>query len=80
MITISTRDYTTEQLKDLAYGLTMAADKIHQRYGCGYNTICIRRCKGYVVCNDLFNTWHYLYKKIKEREALEVHRDTQESK
>lgn len=28
MITISTRDYTTEQLKDLAFGLSMAQDKI----------------------------------------------------
>lgn len=27
MITISTRDYTTEQLKDLAYGLSMAQTK-----------------------------------------------------
>ena len=28
MITISIRDYTTEQLKDLAYGLSMVQDKI----------------------------------------------------
>lgn len=28
MITISIRDYTTEQLKDLAYGLSMAQDEI----------------------------------------------------
>lgn len=47
MITISTRDYTTEQLKDLA------------------------------LCNDLSNAWRYLYDTIREREALELHRDTQ---
>lgn len=28
MITIRARDYTTEQLNDLAYGLAMAQDKI----------------------------------------------------
>lgn len=28
MITISIRDYTTEQLKDLAYGLSVAQNKI----------------------------------------------------
>lgn len=37
MITISTRDYTTEQLKDLAYGLSMAQDKIFERYKCEYS-------------------------------------------
>lgn len=80
MITISIRDYTTEQLKDLAYGITMAEDAIYKRYECSYDVFCNRGCKGYVICNDLFNTWHYLYRKIKEREALEIHRDTQESK
>lgn len=83
MITISTRDYTTEQLKDLAYGLSMAHDKICKRYECEYdlicnreceyNLICNRECKGYVLCNDIFNTWRYLYVRIKEREALELH-------
>lgn len=80
MITISTRDYTTEQLKDLAHGLTLASDNIHKRYNCSYDVLCDRRCEGYAICTDLFNAWRYLYKKIKEREALELHRDTQESK
>lgn len=80
MITISIRDYTTEQLKDLAYGLSVAQDKILDRYECKYDMFCSRECKGYALCNDLFNTWHYLNKKIREREALELHRDTQESK
>ena len=77
MITISIRDYTTEQLKDLAYGLSVAQDKILERYECKYDMFCSRECKGYALCNDLFNTWHYLYKKIREREALEISRDTQ---
>ena len=77
MITISIRDYTAEQLKDLAYGLSVAQDKIFDRYECKYDMFCSRECKGYALCNDLFNTWHYLYKKIREREALEISRDTQ---
>lgn len=77
MITISIRDYTTEQLKDLAYGLSMAQDEIFKRYECKYDLFCSRECKGYVICNDLFNTWRYLYKKIREREALEISRDMQ---
>ena len=71
MITISTRDYTTEQLKDLALGLTLASDNIHKRYNCGYDVLCNRSCEGYAICTDLFNAWHYLYGKIREREALE---------
>lgn len=80
MITISTRDYATEQLKDLAYGLSMAQNKILERYECRYDPFCTRECKGYAICNDIFNSWRYLNKKIKERETLELHRDTQESK
>lgn len=77
MITISIRDYTTEQLEDLAYGLSVAQDKILARYECKYEMFCSRECKGYALCNDLFNACHYLYKKIREREALEISRDTQ---
>ncbi len=80
MITISTHNYTTDQLKDLAYGLLVAQNKILDRYECKYDPFCTRECKGYAICNDLFNTWCYLHKKIKERESLELHRDTQESK
>lgn len=42
MITITTRDYTTDQLKDLAYGLSMAQDKIFERYECKYDMFCTR--------------------------------------
>lgn len=80
MITISTRDYTTEQLKDLAYGLSMAQDKIFERCKCEYDLFCSRECKAYAICNDISNAWRYLYDTIKEREALEISRDTQESK
>lgn len=45
MITISTRDYTTEQLKDLAFGLSMAQDKIFERCKCEYDLFCARECK-----------------------------------
>ena len=80
MITISTQDYTTDQLKDLAYGLSMAQGRIFKRYKCKYSTFCTRQCKGYAICNDIFNACRYLYDTIREREALEIHRDTQESK
>ena len=80
MITISTRDYTTEQLKDLAYGLSKAQDKIFERCKCEYNLFCSRECKAYAIYNDIINARRYLYDTIKEREALELHRDTQESK
>lgn len=73
MITISTRDYTTEQLKDLAYGLSMAQDKIFKRCKCEYGLFCARECKAYVICNDIFNAWRYLNDTIRERKALELH-------
>lgn len=45
MITIRARDYTTEQLNDLAYGLSMAQNKIFERYKCEYSLFCDRECK-----------------------------------
>lgn len=80
MITISTRNYTTEQLKDLAEGLFYAANLIFDSPECQKYSDCTTACKDYEICNDLFNTWSYLCKKIKERESLELHRDTRESK
>ena len=80
MITISTRCYTTEQLKDLVEGLSMAQDKIYDRYECQYGMFCRRECKGYAICTDIYNTLYYLNRKIGERESLELHRNTQESK
>lgn len=71
MITISTEDYTTEQLKDLLDALVVVEDKILERYECKHCMFCNRECKGYAIRTDLFNAWSYLYKKIGEREAFE---------
>ena len=80
MITISTRDYTTDQLKDLAEGLSYALNRIFDSPECKLHTDCKTGCKAYVICHDLCSAREYILKKIKEREALELHRDTQESK
>lgn len=80
MITISTRDYTTPQLKDLAMGLSYSLQRMYVSLECGENENCIPTCKAYAICRDLFVARGYIWKKIKEREALELHRDTQESK
>lgn len=78
MIMISIRDYTTEQLKDLAFWLTVAEDKILKRYGCRYDVPCTRECEGYAICTDIFNAWRFLYETIRERETSEEYRDMQE--
>ena len=80
MITISTRDYTTEQLKHIASGLCLTQERIFQSVECEFMETCTPVCKAYAICTDVNNTLHYLNRKIKEREALELHRDTQESK
>ena len=80
MITISTRDYTTEQLKDLAIGLAYAAYRIFDSPECQKYADCTTACKAYAICKDIDNARQYIWKKIREREALELHRDTQESK
>lgn len=80
MITISTRDYTTEQLKYLADGLCLTQERIFKSVECEYMETCQPVCKSYAICTDVNNTLTYLSKKIKERESLELHRDTQESK
>ena len=79
MITISTRDYTTDQLKDLAEGLIYAANRIFDSPECQKHEDCTTACKAYAICQDIGNTRQYIWKKIWEREALEIHRDTQES-
>lgn len=71
MITISTRDYTTEQLKDLAEGLSYAVKRIISKPECEKYADCTTDCKAYAICNDLNNTRFYIWKKIKEREAFE---------
>ena len=80
MITISTRHYTTEQLKYLADGLFYAANRIFDSPDCEKQADCTTDCKAYEICSNLCSTSEYILKKIKEREALEIHRDTQESK
>ena len=80
MITISTRHYTTHQLKELVEGLTYAANRIYDSPECEEHAECTTDCKAYAICHDLDSTREYIWKKIREREALELHRDTQESK
>lgn len=77
MITISTRCYTTEQLRYLVEGLSYAMNRIFDSPECEEHTDCKTGCKAYAICNDLGSTRQYILKKIKEREALELHRDTQ---
>ena len=71
MITISTRDYTTEQLKCLLDGLFYAANRIFNSHECQKYEDCTTDCKNYAICRDLVSTIQYISKKIKERESLE---------
>lgn len=56
MITISTRDYTTEQLRDLAVGLSYAAYRIVDSPECQKYADCTTACKAYAICHDIDNT------------------------
>lgn len=71
MITTSTRDYTTEQLKDLAHGLFYAMNRISCKSECEKYADCTTDCKANAICRDLNTTVQYICKKIKERETLE---------
>lgn len=71
MITISTRNYTTEQLKDLTEGLFYAADRIFDSPECQKYSDCTTACEAYAICHDICSTIQYIWKKIREREALE---------
>ena len=73
MITISTRCYTTEQLKDLLAGLVYASNRIYDSPECEKHTDCTTGCKAYAICSDSGSTRQYILKKIKERESLELH-------
>ena len=73
MITISTRDYTTEQLKYILSGLCLTQERIFKSVECEYVETCTPVCKAYAVCTDVNSTLHYLSKKIWERELLELH-------
>lgn len=69
MITISTRDYSIEQLKHLSAALSNTFESNE----CGEEMTCTTHCKAYAFCSDVYNTLAYINKKIKEREALELH-------
>lgn len=71
MITISTRDYTTEQIKHIVRGLCLTQERILKSVECEYTETCTPVCKAYATCTDVNNTLYYLNKKIKERETLE---------
>ena len=71
MITISTRNYTTEQLKDLVAGLDYAANRIYDSPECEEHADCTTDCKAYAIYRDLGSTRQYIWKKIWERESLE---------
>ena len=71
MITISTRDYTTEQLKYIVSGLCLTQERIFKSSECEYMETCIPVCKAYAICTDVSNTLCYPKRKLKEREALE---------
>lgn len=71
MITISTRNYTTEQLKHIVSGLCLTQERIFKSVECDYMETCPPVCKAYAICADVSSTLHYLNRKIKEREALE---------
>lgn len=80
MLTISTRDYSAAELKVLLTGIFRAQYLLCKAEGCMLERHCKTPCKSYTMCTDLDNTVTYLIKRIKERETLELHRDTQESK
>lgn len=73
MITISTRDYTVEQLKHLSAALYAVKINILDSNGCKAEMVCTPKCKAYAFCADICSTHAYISKKIKEREALELH-------
>lgn len=79
MITISTRDYSIEQLKHLSAALYAVERNIIDSGKCDTQDRCTPGCKIYAFCTDIHSTRLYLNKKIREREALEISRDTQES-
>ena len=80
MIRISTRDYTTEQLKYILSGLCLTQERIFKSVECDFVETCTPVCKAYAICTDVNNILYYLSREIMERESLELHRNTQESK
>lgn len=72
MITISTQDCTTEQLKHLTYGLSVALDRIMKSRDCNYHSDCNPNCKAYNICNIIAIACNALLKEINEREVFEA--------
>lgn len=77
MITNSTGDYSIEQLKHISAVLYAIEGNIIYSVGCDKQGRCTPGCKIYAFCTDTHSTRVYLNKKIREREALELHRDSQ---
>lgn len=73
MITISTRNCTTEQLKHLTYGLAVALDRVIKSRGCKYDSMCKTDCKSYDICNNLAIACNCLLEGITEREVFEAY-------
>lgn len=71
MITISTRDYSIEQLKHLSAALYAVKCNILESKECLAEHFCSPNCKDYAFCTDIRSTHDYICKKIREREALE---------
>lgn len=62
MITISTRDYTREQLQDLANGLSYTLYQIYKSPECEESRECTHNCKAYVICGDTRRAKEYMEK------------------
>lgn len=65
MITISTRDYSIEQLKQLSAALYAVERKIIDSGECDTQDMCTPGCKVYAFCTDIYSTRVYLNKKDK---------------
>ena len=79
MITINTRDYSINELKHLSAAFYAVKSNIIDSKECKAEMTCTPKCKAYAFCTDIRSTHAYINKKIRERETLEIPRDTQES-
>lgn len=74
MITIDAKDYTTQQLKDFARGLSYTLNRIYVSPECEEQEHCTPNCKAYAICEDLRKARSYIWNKIQEREAKDYYR------
>lgn len=63
MITISTRDYSIEQLKHLSAALSAVLSNTFESKECGEEMTCTPQCKAYAFCTDIGSTWAYINKR-----------------